>query len=143
MGRLTDARAFGKGHGASTSETAGKESDATPSLYLTNEWRRPPQLDAQRYVRGASRLSDSLATWFCPAFVHDSQIEGRLKMTDRIKSLLLMLCRRWLRIAIGAPAVESASPPLPKPIVGFTPRISDSVPRSDPPAAGAAPEASS
>ena len=37
MGRLTRCSSVLKGHGTSTSETAGKESDATASLYLTND----------------------------------------------------------------------------------------------------------
>ncbi|MGB0093002.1 MAG: PASTA domain-containing protein [Solirubrobacteraceae bacterium] len=43
-------------------------------------------------------------------------------MTGRIKSLLLMLFAVVAAIALGAPAVASASPPLPKEL-GFTPNI--------------------
>lgn len=42
-------------------------------------------------------------------------------MTGRIKSLLPMLLAVTAAIGLGAPAVGSASPPLPKPTGGFTP----------------------
>lgn len=42
-------------------------------------------------------------------------------MTDRIKSLLPMLLAVTAAIALGAPAVAFASPPLPKPTGGFRP----------------------
>lgn len=59
-------------HGASTLQTAGKESDATPSLYLTNDG--DGTVDGSAVVRpGGVSIVGSLATWFCPAFVHDSQ----------------------------------------------------------------------
>jgi hypothetical protein len=55
-------------------------------------------------------------------------------MTVRIKSLLPMPFAVVAAIALGAPAVASASPPLPKE-PGFTPRII--VPPPDTPAAAA------
>src|SRR4051794_22830787 len=60
---------------------------------------------------------------FCLDLVHDSQTEGWLKMTGRMKSLLPMLLAVTATIGLGAPAVGSASPPLPKPTGGFTPHI--------------------
>jgi hypothetical protein len=101
-------------------------------LFLTDDGRRPPQLDARRYFPGGVSIVRSRATWFCRAFVHDSQTKGWWKMTGRIKSLLLMLVAVLGAIVFGAPAVASASPALP-PSPGFTPHIPLPGPGDPPP----------